>query len=1105
MMPLPRSNPPSTRPAFGPQRSSSALLASLGLGLGLGIILGLPWLGPVRTAHAQEVKGTVIGHVTDLATGQALAGLTVILQGQQGEDATLTDEAGNYTFTNLAVGVYTVRFFGASSPINVDRTDLHVSAGATVRADAAMPNAELHQETYVIKRKAASIDVGSARLGVTFNEDYMANVPVERTYGDLMLKAPGAFLESSGSVSVAGASGLENVYVMDGLNVTGMDVGDIMNRKSDAQGGSNLTLEFVKEMQLNTGGYRAEYGGAMGGVVNVITKSGTNEWRGSAFGLWSPYWLSATPKSVVRTDGALSGADFPDFDTNVGVEVGGPIIKDKLFVWLGFAPRFERTHFFRDVYARTDTNGDGVADVDANGNPILNFLLRTRTPELRQSYQYGGKLDFNVAPDQHLSIGLFGTPTFSRHVRNFSGTEAVGDPNWAVEQLHKNNTDITANWTGRFYENRLRLEATVGLHREDFDSRSPYDSLNATNNLEWHGAPSATPSLSSFESVAGCEIQANGFDPCPVEGYKNGGFGLVKSYTGNRWSGDIKAAFDFVKYNEIKVGAHAEFDTFDQDRYLSGPTGQRNFLYSDLAGKATYVWNFFSLPRNRYPFQFSDNDPSNGQQSDLAGSPYYQDNLVANVKSLNTAYFVQDSVRPMQNLTIDLGLRLDNQRMYDFRGDGFLNLYNLGPRVGVVWDPTNTGRSKVFAHYGQFFESIPMNLAARYFGGEGILYHVVDSSTCPTPQSQWTGKGGEAKGCTALGDITANGGASYPVQPNLEGQHHHEIVAGFRHELMEDLVVGVDYTHRWLGAIVEDGTAAGALDTFVLANPGQVPQSAIDNLNQQITAKQAQVNLDTTTGSSPADLQLHQAELGQLQTVRDNLKGLAALPKPERTYDAITLLASKRMSQSWMMQASYTYSRLIGNYNGLYDADNNYAAPNGNNAYDYPDLVYNKRGPLANDRPHSGHLDGYYQIPAGEDAFVILGASFSAYSGIPRNYVAAIQPGYPVVFLLPRGSAGRTPTVTQADLKVSYHRKISKACSAEAFLDIYNITDRRTPLSLDDNYTTDVASPIVNGTVNDLKYARNASGAPLSKNSNFGTPTSYQAPIYGRMGLRLFF
>jgi hypothetical protein len=205
-----------------------------------------------------------------------------------------------------------------------------------------------------------------------------------------------------------------------------------------------------------------------------------------------------------------------------------------------------------------------------------------------------------------------------------------------------------------------------------------------------------------------------------------------------------------------------------------------------------------------------------------------------------------------------------------------------------------------------------------------------------------------------------------------------------------------------------------------------------------------------------------------------------------------------------LFQGSYTYSRLIGNYNGLYDADNSYFAPNGNNAYDTPDLVLNKRGPLANDRPHSAHVDALYQLPVGKGLFT-GGLTFSAYSGIPRNYVAALFNGQQLVFLLPRGAAGRTPTITQADLKFGYRRELAKGTSIEAFFDVFNIIDSRTALRMDDNYTFDSAAAIVNGTTNDLKYAKNGGGAPILKNPNFGQPTAYQAPIHGRLGVRFLF
>ena len=1086
----------------------------------LTVVAALAMLSAPRFAAAQETTGRIIGRVTDMGTGQPLSGITVILQGQQGEDAALTDDSGAYSFVNLGVGTYVVRFYNANSSTKVERPDVAVSAGATVRADAAIPSQGAVEETYVIKKKAAAVDVGSARLGLTLDENYMQYIPADRTFGDLVLKAPGAFLESSGGVSVAGASGLENQYVIDGLNVTGMEYGDIMNRRGDSSGGSNLSLDFIKELQINTGGYAAEFGGAMGGVVNVVTKSGSNEIHGSAFLYWSPYWLSGDPQRVAIKNSALVGVDKPDYDTNFGFELGGPIIKNKLFFWVGFAPRLEKSHFFRDVQALepVDANHDGIPDTNPiTSEPVTtpNFLLRTRTRELRQSYQYGGKIDYLVAPDHTLTVGLFGTPTDSVHTRSLTaGGEAVNDPRWAQQELHKNNTDVTVKWVSQLLDRRLRIDAGLGLHREDYSEKSPFSDLNSLNQMEWHGA-----SLYDLEHIEGCKPQpytdATGapqtYDPCPVDNYHNGGYGQLKSFTGNRWMADVKSTV-LLNRNEIKVGAHLEYNTFDQTRSYTGPDGNRQLLqqYPD----AVKVWNFFTLPRGSYASQFADQVPNSplpetdpnmdGRPTDLAdpNKPFYRDQLVASVKSVSTAYFIQDSVHPVRNLTVDLGLRLENQRMYDFRGDEFLNLYNLGPRLGVIFDPSDEGRSKIFAQYGQFYESIPMNLAARYFGGEGILIRQYDptSPSCATPVSQWTGVGGEASSCPLGGVGFANAGAPYPVQANIRGQYHNEIVAGFRHALTPDLVVGVDYTHRWLGSIIEDGTGDPSFQ-FALANPGDVPKEALSQVTQEIDAKEKAL----ATATDPKQQAIYQAQISDLKVKLANLKVLGSEPKPERTYDAITLTATKRLSQRWMLNASYTYSRLIGNYNGLYDADNQYFAPNGGNAYDTPELVLNRKGPLANDRPHSGRVDGFYQLPVGSKASIIAGIGFSAYSGVPRNYVAQWVQGFQMDFLLPRGSAGRTPTVTQTDIKIAYHRELSKTTAVEGFLDLFNIFDETTALQVDDNYTYEMAAPIVNGTVKDLQYAKNVMGTPIAKNTNFGKGTVFQQPFHGRIGLRFLF
>src|SRR5262249_46467781 len=182
-------------------------------------------------------------------------------------------------------------------------------------------------------------------------------------------------------------------------------------------------------------------------------------------------------------------------------------------------------------------------------------------------------------------------------------------------------------------------------------------------------------------------------------------------------------------------------------------------------------------------------------------------------------------------------------------------------------------------------------------------------------------------------------------------------------------------------------------------NPGNVPQSAIDTANTQVTNAMAAVAANPMDPAAAAALAAAQYNLGTLQTLK-------AAPPPERTYDAITLSLNKRVSKNRFARASYTYSRLIGNYEGLYQTETNYIAPNGNNAYDAPELYVNQNGPLPNDRPHLLHLDGFYSHEIGRGRLT-LGLSFTARSGQPRNYIGNLEPGtsYQIVMLLPRGSA----------------------------------------------------------------------------------------------------
>jgi hypothetical protein len=614
----------------------------------------------------------------------------------------------------------------------------------------------------------------------------------------------------------------------------------------------------------------------------------------------------------------------------------------------------------------------------------------------------------------------------------------------------------------------------------------------------------------------------NVFSPCPVDNYHTGGFGQTRKYDGARWMADLKSThlFEAAGHHEVAYGWHPEYVTFNQDRWYSGPLGQR--ALSQLYPGDYNTYSFFTLQPGEQPSDVGLQFPA----TDLLYPPRYQDNLKASVHSTVNAFFLQESYSPqgLRNLTVNAGMRLELQKLYDFHGVAFLDATNLSPRIGAVYDPFNDGRSKISFNYGRYYEAIPLNVAARYFGGEGILVRNNVPYDCMGPNGMtvpdrynWTGAG-EWRNCAPPessatnpmpmdnaggGTGLFNNGQNYPVQPNLQGQYHNEIVASAEREVIEDLTLRLDYQHRWLGNIIEDGAVDPSF-TFVLANPGNVPQSAIDQATRRRDQTKADFEAASAMPMPPANINQLESAAAAAQAQLTALEGLARAPKPTRTYDAITVSVNKRFSKNWLTRAAYTYSRLIGNYTGLYQAEQNYFAPNGNNAYDTPDLYSNAYGPLPNDRPHLAHIDGFYTTPVGNGQFTI-GLSFAARSGMPRNYMSGLLPNQQLVFLLPRGSGGRTPTTTELNGRIAYKRQLSPKVNLEVFLDLFNILNQQEAAMTDDNYTYSWAGPIVNGTPQDLQYAKDISGAPIVKNANYGQPLLYQRPFNGRFGLRLTF
>ncbi|MEO8840790.1 MAG: hypothetical protein ABI591_30720, partial [Kofleriaceae bacterium] len=355
--------------------------------------------------------------------------------------------------------------------------------------------------------------------------------------------------------------------------------------------------------------------------------------------------------------------------------------------------------------------------------------------------------------------------------------------------------------------------------------------------------------------------------------------------------------------------------------------------------------------------------------------------------------------------------------------------------------------------------------------------------------------------CTDFSQVAILGGGSEFVTPGLTGQYSDEIILGTEYEVLPDVKVGLTYTHKTLPNVVEDVFLAGSPD-YGITNPGANFDSEADTLLAH--AKTEQMSSDPKVKAQ-----------GDLDFLRANaMYRTKFFDKPNRNYDSLAFTVTQRPTKNSLILASYTYSKEQGNFPGLFSTETGQLDPNITSEYDLPGLMSNRYGPLGLDRPHNLKIDGFYRFDLKQAGLVTLGASVRAQSGIPHNVLGAdLTYGPGESYLLPRGAAQRSPTTGQADVHVSYGRRLNKSTVLEVFGDIFNLTDAQQEASTDETYTPDSANPIVGGDMNDLKHIKTIDDTSKVEtahtptlNPNFGHTTAYfQNPRTFRFGLRLTF
>jgi hypothetical protein len=357
--------------------------------------LALAALLPGRAMAQEATTGTIEGQVVD-AQGLSIPGATVIITGPQGAKTYITDAQGRFLAPFLTPGRHSVRVeLQGFRPVTVENVD--VALGQRVNMSSIALRVGGLEETVQVVATEPTVDLTTSSIGANLESEFLARLPTQRRVSDVLQLAPGV-ADSGGAgeanPSISGGSGLENQYVIDGVNITNSGYGAI-GSYSIVFGslGNGVPFDFIKEVQVKTGGYEAEFGQATGGVVQAVTKSGGNQFRGSLFSYYQPeQFQSAFTEVVLPNATRIEAVNTTDtFFSDAGFEVGGPVWNDRLFFFGAFDRQWDTTTLIapRDFPLRDL----GEADRD------------------RAAFAYSGKLTYQINDVNRLDFSVFGDPS----------------------------------------------------------------------------------------------------------------------------------------------------------------------------------------------------------------------------------------------------------------------------------------------------------------------------------------------------------------------------------------------------------------------------------------------------------------------------------------------------------------------------------------------------------------------------------------------------------------------------------------------------------------------------------------------------------------------
>ncbi|GAA0904852.1 TonB-dependent receptor [Rothia nasimurium] len=931
--------------------SNESFRGRVGRRSALSIALGTCIAGMAGQAIAQQSAGAIFGTVTNAAPGSTILVESV----DTGAKRELkVDADGRYRASQLQVGTYRVTLMDGGKTVSTrDNVAVTISGATEVGfgGNTSASGAQTLEGVSVNASALPQIDVSSVDTRSVFTAEQLQKLPVGTSVGAAALLAPGVVAGDSrfntdGKARLAiGGSGIsENAYRINGYNVT-----DPQSNETFFE----MPFFAIDQAQVLTGGAGAQFGQSTGGVVNIVGKRGTNEWKFSARIDWTPESLRSDMHNLYNSKNP-EDAGFGDVigynhggagiterfgsdgklrqyrkktkntETLYSLQLSGPLIKDKLFMYA--AASFQKN----DGQEVT-----GSASYAQNGSltaATANNLASGYRDRVVKAVKWYTKFDWNIT-DNHL-LELTGMQDNTRRDNEVYG--------WSYATLNKLGRRPDQDTKSK-NNNRLYIAKYTGYITDDFTVSALY---GRTRTID--------PNLSVIPNVP--YVRANPDSPVvnQIHNYLSDANQRPARNGENKtdgWRIDL----------EYRLGDHDLKGGIDHQT-LKTTTGQDTANLGAFGGE----YLFAADPTKTYPQGIV-------QQTRLSNGGHYKLKL--------KSYYVEDNWQVSDRWLAYIGLRNESFENYNSFDKVFLSKKNQwAPRLGVAWDVNGDSSLKVYANAGRYYLALPTGVAVRGAGGslfttQNFSFNGIDPNT-DMPLN-----------LVPLGPVeSANsefGQTRDPRTARIKGLRSHyqdEYIVGLDKQLNDQLTVGARAIYRDLKSQVDDTSDPRPVCRYMASHYSDFSsaQDCLDNFNYQGVifnpGRGAEFDVNVAASGQPADLR-------HIKLSKEDL----GMPDPKRKYLSLNVYAEHPFSNNWYGRIDYTWSHSYGNTEGQVKSDIAQQDVAASQDWDYPEFMRYANGNLPNDRRHQIRGFGYYQL----NPEWMLSATATANSGRPKSCIGA--------------------------------------------------------------------------------------------------------------------